>query len=136
MGQKLRSSSRYAATVAALFSVLLQALLVIQVAGMKSAQGAPSADPDALTWLAEIGAPICHSVQPDGGDAPNHAPKPVHPCVICAGLHSAAPLLCGDVSIAFAPVETVLVFEGEQPANSRETERSAFEARGPPARVA
>ena len=135
MGKKLRSSSRYAAIVAALVSVLLQALLVVQAAGMKSAQGAPEADPDALTWLAEIGAPICHSVQPAGGESPDHAPRPVHPCVICAGLHSAAPLLCGDISIAFELVEAVLVFEGKQPASSREAERSAFEARGPPARV-
>lgn len=136
MDQKLRSYSRYAATVAALFSVLLQVLLVVQAAGMRSAQGAPAGDPDALTWLAEIGAPICHSVQPAGGDAPDHAPKPVHPCVICAGLHSGAPLVCSHISIAFEPLETAVVFEGERPASSREEQRSAFEARGPPARVA
>jgi hypothetical protein len=136
MGQKPRSRLRYAATVAALLSVLLQAWLGVQAAGMKSGRALVTADADAVQWLLASGAAICHSVQPAEDETPGHGPKKVFPCQICAGLQGPAPLAQAKCSTAFEPVEIALVFAREVAAFGRAGDRMAFEARGPPGRAA
>lgn len=134
MGQTPRPRLRYAATVAALLSVLLQAWLVVAMSATKL--GPVQADPETIAWLALSGAPICHGAQPSDDETPGHTPKPIAPCLICAGLQGVAPVAQAKILPAFVAVEIALTYHGEAERVARDVERTAFDARGPPARFA
>lgn len=124
---------RFAAAAAALMSVLLQAILVVQVAGMK-AQAVPS-DPETVAWLALTGAPICHTVQPDDDGKPDRSPKQT-PCLICSGFQGAAALPHAGCTAAFDPVEIALTYRVEAHLAVSNTQPMTVNARGPPQRLA
>lgn len=128
-----RPRMRFAAAVAALVSVLLQAMLVVHVSGMK-AQAAPS-DPEAIAWLALTGAPLCHSVQPEDDGNPDQAPKQ-KPCLICSGFQGAAALAHAGCTAAFDPVEIALTYICEPHLAVSGTRPMMVNARGPPQRLA
>lgn len=118
-------------------SVLLQAWLVVQAAGMRTGPALVTADAEAAQWLVVSGAAICHSVQLANDDeTPGHGPKKFSPCPICTGLQGPAPLAHAKCSTAFEPVEIALVFEREVAPFGRAEDRMAFEARGPPVSIA
>ncbi len=123
---------RFAATLAALVSVLLQAMLVVHVSGIK-AQAAPS-DPDAVAWAALTGAPICHTVQPEDDGKPDHAPK-YKLCLICSAFQGTAPLPDAGCMAAFDLVEIALTFKGEAHLAESGTRPLSVNARGPPTRL-
>jgi len=124
-----RPRMRFVAAAAALLSLLLHAMLVVHVAGMKL-QAAPS-DPEVVAWLALTGAPICHGVQPEDDGKPDHAPKQT-PCLICSGFQGTAALAQSDFAGIFDPVETALTYSGEHRPAVMCTRPAAFNARGPP----
>ena len=138
MGQRHGPRLRFAATLAAVFSVVLHAMLSVYAAGMKPASpSAHSGDADALAWLVQTGALICHGAPSDEDETPGHPiKKQIGPCLICASMQAA----CAPVQEANAPacvrVEVAIGYWHGSEQTARDAELIVFQPRGPPARLA